>query len=109
MPPREKFRSRIAHTAVVQAWLDGADNLCLRQTVEEALLARLSAEEHGARDRARSRRALDAADATLDSVIDGRVTGDKARKRAAVAVRKYEAAYACLHGRGGSVARHCAA
>lgn len=82
-------RLRTVATAIELApWVQTIDNSCLYEVVVEALTARASAIRHnGAPGLIRT------GDATLAAVADGRVTGDRACKKAAVALRKYVQSY----------------
>ena len=73
-------------TVSMPAWVQelAEDDLCLYTTVVEAIVARSFAVTCGA-----SKKALRAADLTLDQIADGRVWGAVAWKKAADALRKY--------------------
>lgn len=80
-------------------WVTSLEDSCLRKAVKEALVAKDTAVDLGAtrRDAPREcRAAFRAADKTLDQVREGRVEGDAACRKAAVAVRKFSNAVDCL-------------
>ena len=76
-------------------WVEQLADPCLWETVREALVARGSAVKAGAERHASCRAALRAADQTLDAIADGRVIGQVACRKAAVAIRKYNTAAEC--------------
>lgn len=80
--------ARIAEAMKLAPWVDELDDLCLYEVVLQALTARVSAMRHNG-----DARIIAAGDAALDAVSSGRVTGDQACKKAAVALRKYTRSY----------------
>jgi hypothetical protein len=80
--------SDVAGAIGLAPWVQAIDNACLYEVVVEALTARASAVRHAGK-----RATIAAADTTLAMVADGRVTGDRACKKAAVALRKYVQSY----------------
>lgn len=86
MPARA---ARVAEAIRSAAWAGELDDACLFEVVLEAVMARASAIRH-----AGNARAIAAGDAVLEGIKSGRVTGSRACKKAAVAVRKYNRAYA---------------
>lgn len=72
------------------AWSEQIDDDCLYWIVREALVARYTAVRLGADSAgAPVRKALAAADKTLDAVANGTVVGSAACAKASVAIRKY--------------------
>jgi hypothetical protein len=97
MTPK-KLRKRYGHMPASAAtirsaislapWVNDLDDACLYEVVVEALTARVSAERRGGNPSA-----IAAGDVALDLIRTGRVHGDQACKKAAVALRKYTRSY----------------
>lgn len=78
-------------------WVEKLDDTCLYQTVVEALVARQFAMSQGAQEHKACKAALHSADATLEQIASGRVTGTAACRKAADSLRKYNTAGECAH------------
>ena len=88
MPPRKR-------KIPWPAWVNALDDMCLREGVREALTARETALSLGANKKQGCVGAFRSAETTLDQIEFGRVTGQAACKKAAVALRKYTNAVDC--------------
>lgn len=82
MPARA---AKIAEALRLAPWVDDLDNGCLHEMVVEALTVRASAVRHKG-----DPRTIAVGDQALDAIRTGRVQGDRACKKAAVALRKYD-------------------
>jgi hypothetical protein len=78
-------------------WVENLPDTCLVNAVKEAITTRDSAIRGGARDHKACRAALGSGEKILDQIEFGRVTGEKACSKAAVAVRKFNTAVECAH------------
>jgi hypothetical protein len=76
---------KIAEALRLAPWVDSLDNRCLYEMVVEALTVRASAIHHKG-----DPRTIAVGDQALDEIRTGRVRGDRACKKAAVALRKYD-------------------
>ena len=76
-------------------WVEDLDDECLKTGVIEALVARQSAIVHGALENRACKAVFSAAEATLDKIRDGSVTGEVAWKKADDALQKYTTAREC--------------
>lgn len=81
---------------VLPDWVERIDDPCLVETITEALVARRLAERLGAPDQRPCRSVFAAGDKTLDAIADGRVRGQVACRKAAVALRKFNTALECV-------------
>ncbi len=72
-------------------------NMCLYETVVEALFARHTALRNNAQQYKACAAVMRAADETLRQIAEGRIKGTVACKKAAIAVRKYTTAFECAH------------
>ena len=70
-------------------WLEAIDDVCLRRTLSEALIARGEAVQFGAMQKRRAKGEIASGDRTVEQIASGRYTGEAACKRAADALRKY--------------------
>jgi hypothetical protein len=78
----------VAEAMHLAPWVNNIENLCLYEVVLEALTARVSAVRHDG-----DPKMIAAGDATLEAISSGRVAGDLACRKAAVALRKYTRSY----------------
>ena len=78
-------------------WTDDIEDDCLFEEVAEAIVARARAVRRGALDddAEECAKAMRSGDRTLKQIEDGRVTGEAACKKAAVALRKFATAAEC--------------
>jgi hypothetical protein len=74
------------------AWVNAIDNDCLREVVREAVDAQSWAIDRGAERHPSGRKLLSVGDDILQRIEDGRLKGDAACKKAAVALRKFNTA-----------------
>lgn len=92
MPPRKKPQIPLPEWIVATQGEDPS----LFTALYEAWWARDFAIRQGADRRGACKASFDAAEATLDQIKFGRVTGERAWKKAAVALRKYTNAADCV-------------
>jgi hypothetical protein len=93
MPARQK---RYDDAMQLAPWVNKIDDRCLRDVVLEALIARNAAVRANGDDKT-----IAAGDATLEQIEYGRVSGRRACRKAATAVRKFDEAYMGAERRSG--------
>jgi hypothetical protein len=97
---KRKLRKRYGHApyprdpnySPMPAWVSKIDNECLREVVREAIDAKSWAIDRGAEKRPSAAKLLRVGDDILARIEDGRLKGDVACRRAAVAARKFNTA-----------------
>jgi hypothetical protein len=76
----------------IPEWARRLENPCLQEEVREAINARSWAIDRGARNHPSAAKLLRIGDDILSRIEDGRLRGDEACKKAAVALRKFNTA-----------------
>ena len=74
------------------SWVNAIDNQCLQEVVREAVDAQSWAIDRGAANHPSAAKLLRIGDDILLRIEDGRLSGDLACKKAAVALRKFNTA-----------------